>query len=57
MRVVAFEGGEEGVGDRVGGVAGECRGRVEIFHCCLYNINIAFLKCGGRESDSSVSSS
>lgn len=35
MRVVAFQAGEQGEGDRVFGVDGEGRGWVEVFHCGL----------------------
>ena len=35
VRVVPLVGVEESGGDAVGGVAGEGRGRVEVFDCCL----------------------
>jgi hypothetical protein len=35
VRVIAFEGREEGVGNGICGVAGKSGGRVEIFYCCL----------------------
>lgn len=40
MCVVSFEGGEEGVGYWVCGVAGEGGRRIQVFYCCLPIVNI-----------------
>jgi hypothetical protein len=43
MCIVSFKGREEGVRDRVCRVAGEGRGRIKVFYCCLGLVRSAIL--------------